>query len=118
MSACSAEPEPLPDPGPIQVYGNVQTFEIAPVLLAAEQYYSGTATVRMGSIVNLVGEPPVPGFGVSDEVIAEFAPDAPLRGETFAPYPRIAPMGFHFANTLSGREPDTRLQWSDGDRRP
>lgn len=57
-------------------------------------------------------------FGVSEEVIAEFAPDAPLRGETFAPYPRIAPMGFHFANPVSGREPATRLHWSDGHRQP
>lgn len=57
-------------------------------------------------------------FGVSEEVIAEFAPDAPLRGETFAPFPRIAPMGFHFANPVSGREPATRLHWSDGHRVP
>lgn len=57
-------------------------------------------------------------FGVSDEVVAQFAPDAPLRGETFAPYPRIAPMGFHFANPVSGREPATRLRWSDGHRQP
>lgn len=57
-------------------------------------------------------------FGVAEEVIAEFAPDAPLRGETFAPYPRIAPMGFHFANPVSGREPATRLHWSDGHREP
>jgi len=57
-------------------------------------------------------------FSVSEEVIAEFAPDAPLRGETFAPYPHIAPMGFHFANPVSGREPATRLHWSDGHREP
>ena len=55
-------------------------------------------------------------FGPGDEVIAAFAPDAPLRGETFAPYPRIAPMGFHFANPVSGREPALRLTWSDGHR--
>ena len=55
-------------------------------------------------------------FGVSQEVIAEFGPQAPLRGETFAPYPRIAPMGFHYANPVSGREPDVRLHWSDGYR--
>lgn len=48
-------------------------------------------------------------FGVSEEVIAEFGPQAPLRGEVFAPYPRIAPMGFHYANPVSGREPDVRL---------
>jgi uncharacterized protein (TIGR02246 family) len=55
-------------------------------------------------------------FGPSEEAIAAFAPDAPLRGETFAPFPRIAPMGFHFANPVSGREPATRLTWSDGHR--
>lgn len=55
-------------------------------------------------------------FGVSEDVIAEFGPQAPLRGEVFAPYPRIAPMGFHYANPVSGREPATRLHWSDGYR--
>jgi hypothetical protein len=37
------------------------------------------------------------------------APDAPLRGVTYAPYPGIAPMAFHFANPVSGREPPERL---------
>ncbi len=55
------------DPGPIAVYGNKQTFEIAPVLLAAEDHYPGEATVRMGSLANLVGAPPVPGFGEEGE---------------------------------------------------
>jgi ketosteroid isomerase-like protein len=55
-------------------------------------------------------------FAVAPERIAEFAPDAPLRGETFAPYPRIAPLGFHYANPVSGREPEVRLTWSDGHR--
>ncbi len=56
-----------PDPGPIAVYGNKQTFEIAPVLVAAEDFYPGEATVRMGSLANLVGAPPVPGFGEEGE---------------------------------------------------
>jgi len=55
-------------------------------------------------------------FGPSAEQLEAFAPDAPLRGETFAPYPRIRPLGFHFANPVSGREPATRLTWSDGHR--
>src|SRR5690606_28756563 len=55
------------DPGPIAVYGNKQTFEIAPVLVAAEDFYPGEATVRMGSLANLVGAPPVPGFGEEGE---------------------------------------------------
>jgi NitT/TauT family transport system substrate-binding protein len=53
--------------GPLAIYGNKQTFEIAPVLLAAEEFYPGEARVRMGSIANLVGEPPVPGFGEEGE---------------------------------------------------
>jgi len=55
-------------------------------------------------------------FAPAPELLARFAPDAPLRGETFAPYPRIRPLGFHFANPVSGREPEVRLEWSDGRR--
>ena len=50
-------------PGPIAIHGNKQTFEIAPVLLAAVDHYDGEARVKMGGIANLVGEPAVPGFG-------------------------------------------------------
>jgi ketosteroid isomerase-like protein len=57
-------------------------------------------------------------FGPSEEAIAAFAPDAPLRGETFAPYPEIKPMGFHFTNPVSGRKPEVQLEWSDGHRFP
>ena len=53
-------------------------------------------------------------FAPPAEQLARFDIDAPLRGETFAPFPRIAPMGFHFANPVSGREPELRLHWSDG----
>ncbi len=55
-------------------------------------------------------------FAPAPELLARFAPDAPLRGETFAPYPRIRPLGFHFANPVSGREPEVWLEWSDGRR--
>jgi len=55
-------------------------------------------------------------FAPTAEQLAAFGPDASLRGEPFAPYPRIAPMGFHFANPVSGREPELRLTWSDGHR--
>jgi sulfonate transport system substrate-binding protein len=61
-------------PGPIAIHGNVQTFEIAPVLLAAAEYYPGEATVKMGGIPNLVGEPIVPGFG--EEGVADLATHA------------------------------------------
>ncbi|GAA0283493.1 hypothetical protein GCM10009127_26230 [Alteraurantiacibacter aestuarii] len=57
-------------------------------------------------------------FGPGDAAIAAFAPDAPLRGEVFAPYPAIRPMGFHFTNPVSGRAPPLQLQWSDGHRQP
>ena len=45
-----------PDPGPIAIYGNRQTIELAPVLLAAQDFYPGEASVRMGGVPNLVGE--------------------------------------------------------------
>lgn len=48
--------------------------------------------------------------------VAKYPPDGPLRGVTFAPYPEIAPMGFHFNNPVSGRAPATYLHWSDGHR--
>ena len=53
-------------------------------------------------------------FAPPAEQLARFDIDAPLRGETFAPFPRVAPMGFHFANPVSGREPELRLHWSAG----
>ena len=55
-------------------------------------------------------------FAPPPEQAARFRIDAPLRGQVFAPYPRVAPMGFHFANPVSGREPPLRLTWSDGHR--
>ena len=55
-------------------------------------------------------------FAPTDEAIAAFepAPDAPLRGRAFAPFPEVAPLGFHYANPVSGREPALRFGWSDG----
>ncbi|MCW2362531.1 MULTISPECIES: ABC transporter substrate-binding protein [Sphingobium] len=61
-------------PGPIAVYGNIQTFEIAPVLLAAKTFYPDVATVKMGGIPNLVGEPIIAGFG--EEGVADVATHA------------------------------------------
>ncbi len=51
------------NPGPIAVHGNTSTFEISPVFLAAQDYYPGEASVKMGGIPNLVGEPMIAGFG-------------------------------------------------------
>jgi hypothetical protein len=55
-------------------------------------------------------------FAPTPEAIEAFdpAPDAPLRGLAFAPFPDIGPLGFHFANPVSGREPAIRWEWSDG----
>ena len=67
LAACAPGSISSAPAGPLAVYGNKQTFEIAPVLLAADRFYPGVAVVRMGSIANLVGEPPVPGFGEEGE---------------------------------------------------
>jgi len=56
-------------------------------------------------------------YAPAPDVIASYPPDAPLRGVVFAPFPDIAPMGFHFRNPVSGRPPQLFLPWSDG-RRP
>jgi NitT/TauT family transport system substrate-binding protein len=72
-AGASAEPAAA-DPAAIAVHGNVQTFEIAPVLLAADGHYPGPATVRMGGIPNLVGEPAIAGFG--DAGVADVATHA------------------------------------------
>lgn len=36
-------------------------------------------------------------------------PDGPLRGQTTAPFPDVAPMAFHYVNPVSGREPEELL---------
>ena len=41
---------------PLQVYGNLQTIELAPVLYAADEFYPAPVQVKMGGIANLVGE--------------------------------------------------------------
>lgn len=63
MAGCMSVAQPVATADPIRVHGNTQTFEIAPVLLAAQKYYPGPATVKMGGIPNLVGDPAIPGFG-------------------------------------------------------
>lgn len=87
---CLAQDAAAADPGPIAVYGNVQTFEIAPVLLAAEHHFPGEATVRMGSLANLVGAPSVPGFGEDGEAdVATNAETQLLRYSVANPNLRI-----------------------------
>src|SRR6478736_532338 len=59
---------------PLAVYGNKQTIEIAPVLLAAEGFYHGPVSVNAGGIPNLVGEASAP--GVSEPGQADLATNA------------------------------------------
>jgi len=74
LAACASVPRTPASEPPISIYGNKQTLEIAPVLLAADRFYPGSATVHMGSIANLVGAPPVQGFG--NEGSADLATNA------------------------------------------
>lgn len=36
-------------------------------------------------------------------------PDGPLRGQSAAPFPEVAPMAFHYVNPVSGRAPEELL---------
>ena len=63
VAGCTTTGDTRPRAGPLAIHGNTSTFEIAPVFLAAARYYPGDATVNMGGIPNLVGEPPIGGFG-------------------------------------------------------
>lgn len=58
----------------IAIHGNKFTFEIAPVLLAADRFYPGAATVRLGGIANLFGLEGIPNF--SEPGIADLATHA------------------------------------------
>lgn len=83
LAACAGHAEigkvaAVSNPGPISIHGNIQTFEIAPVLLAARDYYPDQATVKMGGIPNLVGEAQISGFG------SEGVADAATHAETQA----------------------------------
>lgn len=83
-SGASAQQKPA---GPIAVYGNRTTIELAPVLLAAER--SGT-TVKMGGVNNLTGDPGAPGYtsdGLAD--VATNAETQALRASVKNPNIRI-----------------------------
>ncbi len=62
----------------ISIHGNKFTFEIAPVLLAAERFYPGDATVKLGGIANLFGLEGIPNF--SEPGIADVATHAETQG--------------------------------------
>jgi hypothetical protein len=44
-------------------------------------------------------------FAPKPDALAKYPPDRPLRGPSFAPYPAIEPILFHFRNPVSGRKP-------------
>lgn len=70
-------------------------------------YTGGWAGIEPGSSARYAPAP---------EDVAKYPPDAPLRGVTFAPFPEVAPMGFHFSNPVSDRSPLIQLNWTDGRR--
>lgn len=74
LSACAATAQTPERSVPLAVYGNRTTFEIAPVLIAADRLYGDAATVRMGGVPNLFGLPGAPGF--SEPGIADLATNA------------------------------------------
>jgi len=82
LASCAGYAEPkaasVTSAEPISIHGNITVFEIAPVLLAARDYYPGVATVKMGGIPNLVGAAQIPGFG------SEGVADAATHAETQA----------------------------------
>jgi hypothetical protein len=49
-------------------------------------------------------------FAPPPEFTKEYPPDRPLRGVTYAPFPKIAETGFHYRNPASGRAPPLLLQ--------
>src|SRR4051812_38634647 len=67
MLACALAASAAAETPPLAVYGNRQTIEIAPVLLAADAHFGGPVTVKMGGIPNLVGEAGAPGFSETGE---------------------------------------------------
>ena len=90
LSACHTPAAHNPALPAIAVHGNIQTFEIAPVLLAAERYYPGQASVKMGGIPNLVGAAAIPGYGVQGTAdVATHAETQALRYSVEHPDLRI-----------------------------
>src|SRR5690606_26766166 len=47
---------PSGSPGSLAIHGNMTTLEISPVLLAADRYYPGRTTIKMGGVPNLFDE--------------------------------------------------------------
>jgi sulfonate transport system substrate-binding protein len=74
LSAWASGAHAEDEAAPLAVFGNRQTIELAPVLLAADEFYPGEATVKMGGVPNLVGEAGAPGF--SEQGHADVATNA------------------------------------------
>lgn len=79
-----------PDASPLAVYGNLQTLEVAPVLVAAEYIYEPKTDVKLGGIPNLVGEKSLWGDGAENPAdIATHAETQGLRYSVHHPNVRI-----------------------------
>lgn len=76
------------DAPPLVVYGNKQTFEIAPVLVAANGIHDGPVVVRNGGIPNLVGEV-APGGELGKADLATNAETQLLRASVKHPELRV-----------------------------
>lgn len=46
------------------------------------------------------------------EQLARYPVDAPQRGATGVPFPAIGALPFHYANPVSGRPPERRVEWT------
>lgn len=78
------------DGSPLQVRGSLETLEIAPILLAARDFYPEGAAVRGGGIGNLVGAPRVTALGDAGPAdVATHAETQALRYSVARPDLRI-----------------------------
>lgn len=78
------------DVSPLAVYGNLQTLEVAPLLVAADRLYEPKTEVKLGGIPNLVGEKSLWGDGAENPAdIATHAETQGLRYSVGHPNVRI-----------------------------
>jgi hypothetical protein len=49
-------------------------------------------------------------FAPQANALAKYPPDRPLRGPSYAPYPEMEPILFHYRNPVSGRKPPLLLE--------
>lgn len=81
----------------------IQGMDLDYVFLA--DYKGGWVAVQPGASARFAPKP---------EDLARYAPQAPLHGVVFAPYPQIGRTALHFVNPVSGRRPPVLLPWRDG----